>query len=124
MGQNISPLLHIEKAPVWCSGLCHTRASALEVPTAPILLAFCHDCGHLFNQKYETVQYGRDYDSSLDFSGVFQNYAENLGRYARAAILIAWKDHRGDRLRPRRFPKDALRERGKARYRVRSQLSV
>jgi SAM-dependent methyltransferase len=78
MGQNILPLVYIEKAPVWCSGLCHTRASALELATAPISLVFCHDCGHLFNQEYQPVQYGRDYDSSLDFSSVFQSYAENL----------------------------------------------
>ena len=103
--QNISPLVYIEKAPVWCSGLSHTRASALEVPTAPISLAFCHDCGHLFNQKYETVQYGRDYDSSLGFSGVFQNYAENLAdmlvqRYSlRGKTIVEIGCGRGDFLR-------------------------
>ena len=123
-GQNISPLLHIEKAPVWCSGLFHTRASALKVPTAPILLAFCHDCGQLFNQKYETVQYGRDYDSSLDFSGVFQNYAENLAdmlvqRYSlRGKTIIEIGCGRGDLLR-------MLCSKGANRgVRFRSQLSL
>ena len=104
-GQNTSSLLYIERAPVWCSGLCHTRASALEVPTASISLVFCHDCAHLFNQKYETVQYGRDYDSSLDFSGVFQNYAENLAgmlvqRYSlRGKTIVEIGCGRGDFLR-------------------------
>jgi hypothetical protein len=77
-GQNISPLVYIEGAPVWCSGLCRTRSSALAIPNAAISLGFCHDCGHLFNQKYESVQYGHGYDSSLDFSPTFQNYAQTL----------------------------------------------
>jgi hypothetical protein len=77
-GRNLSPLLDIERAPVWCSGLCRSRSSALTIPTAPISLTLCHDCGHLFNQKYESVQYGDEYDSSLDFSPTFQSYAQTL----------------------------------------------
>jgi hypothetical protein len=79
-GRNIVSSVFIEDVPVLCSGLCPTRTSAVDLPRASIVLAFCRDCGHLFNRNYDPglLRYGPNYDSSLHFSGTFQEYIEAL----------------------------------------------
>ena len=79
-GDNVRSSVCVENVPVLCSGLYPTRTSAQALPTACIALAFCRDCGHLFNRNFDSrlLQYDPDYDSSLHFSGIFQEYIEAL----------------------------------------------
>jgi SAM-dependent methyltransferase len=79
-GRRVSSVLRIEGAPVFCSRLCHTRAAALGMPTAPIHLGFCPDCGHVFNMAFDSrlLEYSSDYENSLHCSGRFRDYEDEL----------------------------------------------
>lgn len=79
----ISPLVSIAKAPVHCNILWQTRDDALNAPKGEIELAYCQNCGHIFNQRFnpERIKYSEAYDNSLHFSPTFQNYAESLANW-------------------------------------------
>lgn len=81
--------------PVHCSALCTTRREAFTVARGDIQLAFCCDCGHLFNTVFDPdlVEYSAGYETSLHFSGRFQNYAQDTANY-----LIERYDLRGKRV--------------------------
>lgn len=72
--------LRIERMPVLCTVLHRTRSQALDAPTAPISLGFCHDCGHIFNTEFapHLTEYDANYENSLYFSGRFREYADSL----------------------------------------------
>lgn len=76
----VTPFLRIQGAPVFSENLWHTRASALGAPMASICLGFCHDCEHTFNVEFDRrlLEYGLQYDSSLDCSPLFRDYADGL----------------------------------------------
>ena len=88
----ISPLISIAKARVHCNILWQTREDALKAPKGEIALAYCQNCGHIFNQGFnpERINYSETYDNSLHFSPTFQNYAESLANW-----LIEWFGLRG-----------------------------
>jgi SAM-dependent methyltransferase len=69
--------------PVNCVALWPTREAARQCPTRSIHLAFCADCGAIFNQAFESalLQYDTSYDNSLHFSPSFQQYSEDLVEY-------------------------------------------
>lgn len=79
-GRSVTLFLEIERAPVFCSQLCYTRAAALGMPTAPIHLGFCPDCGHVFNMAFDArlLKYNSDYENSLHCSGWFRDYEDAL----------------------------------------------
>lgn len=78
--KNIAPLLNIPQMPVYCNVLWPTQESAQQAPRGDINLAYCFNCGHLFNAAFEPalITYTPDYENSLHFSLRFQNYAESL----------------------------------------------
>lgn len=66
--------------PVNIGALWDTRAAALACKTGDMDLMLCSNCGLIFNAAFDPdlIDYGTTYDNSLDHSGVFRSYAENL----------------------------------------------
>ncbi|MBW8041233.1 MAG: methyltransferase domain-containing protein [Planctomycetes bacterium] len=69
----------IESAPVFCNVLWNTREEALSAHRAPIHLAYCNNCGLIYNVAFdpELIEYSPDYENSLHFSPRFQKHAED-----------------------------------------------
>lgn len=74
--------IDISGVPVFCNALCESRAEALAAPRGEIRLAYCADCGHVFNAAFdpELLKYAPGYETSLHFSPRFQSYAEDTAR--------------------------------------------
>ena len=68
--------------PVFCNVLLPDRDQAISAPMAPIDLAFCGGCGHIYNDSFDPslVAYSPRYENSLHHSGVFREYASDLVR--------------------------------------------
>jgi SAM-dependent methyltransferase len=79
-GSDLRAVLTIAQAPVLCNLLCHSKEEALAAPVAPINLAYCNRCGHLFNSTFDDalINYGPDYENSLHFSARFRAYSTSL----------------------------------------------
>jgi SAM-dependent methyltransferase len=77
---DISPVVEIPRAPVFCNVLWRTRHEALNAPVGEISLGFCKDCGHIFNMAFDPgrMQYTGEYENSLHFSPRFQEYVTDL----------------------------------------------
>jgi hypothetical protein len=76
----LEPFLEIPAVPVFCNVLWPGRAAALAAPRGDIRLAFCRNCGLVYNVAFDPslVQYGQRYENSLHFSPRFQQYAREL----------------------------------------------
>lgn len=70
----------VESAPVFCNVLWPSRAEALAASRAPIRLAYCHECGLIYNIAFapQLMEYSPAYENSLHFSPHFQAYAEDV----------------------------------------------
>ena len=106
-GPRVVSFLRIESAPISCNHLCLTRSDALNEPKASIVLAFCADCGHIFNTEYDSakLKYRPGYENSLRLSERFGEYDEALtnalvDRYhLRGRVIIELGCGRGEFLR-------------------------
>jgi len=69
----------VESVPVFCNALWETRAKAMAAPLAQIRLAYCQECGLIYNIAFDRtlVQYSPAYENSLHFSQRFQRWAED-----------------------------------------------
>ena len=78
--RNVTTSIHIRDIPVRCTVQWRTYNEAIQAPTAHIRLAFCQDCGHVFNPAFDPklVEYDQKYENSLHFSPHFNRYAESL----------------------------------------------
>ena len=75
-----------ESLPVFCNVLWDSRTKAMAAPLSKIHLAYCHECGHLYNVAFDQtlMQYSAAYENSLHFSQRFQQWAqETAGRLVR-----------------------------------------
>ena len=52
----------------------------MDEPTAAISLAFCYECGHVFNTEYDPtrIDYSPGYETSLRGSARFKDYEDRL----------------------------------------------
>ncbi len=84
-------LIDMEQVPAHCNLLWPTREGAVTAPRGDIRLAYCPQCGHVFNESFDPalMAYTQDYENSLHFSPRFQQYATSL-----AASLIERHDLR------------------------------
>lgn len=73
----VTNVININRVPIRCNVLLETRQAALEAPRGDIDLAFCPQCGHVFNLAFEgeKMGYTEEYENSLHFSPRFQEYA-------------------------------------------------
>ncbi len=79
-GTNIDHLVEMTQVPAHCNLLWPTYEGATTAPRGDIRLAFCPDCGHIFNGTFDPalMEYTQDYENSLHFSPRFQQYATSL----------------------------------------------
>lgn len=72
--------LELPSVPVNSITLWPTHDEALKCPSGKIELAFCSECGAIYNRTFDAavLQYDSRYDNSLHFSPSFQQYAEKL----------------------------------------------
>jgi hypothetical protein len=77
---NVFRVIELPPVPVDTNRLWASRADARAAPQAPISLAHCNNCGHVFNCNYNDglVNYEVDYENSQMFSPRFRRYAEEL----------------------------------------------
>jgi len=70
----------VPQVPVLCNILWPTAAEAKAVTRVDIPLAFCPQCGHIFNPHFDPalMDYSQVYENSLHFSPRFQQFAETL----------------------------------------------
>lgn len=78
-----SPVLlfaEVKDVMVHCNTLWKSRERALKARRGDLKLGFCARCGHVFNTAFdpEAIVYTEEYENSLHFSPVFQDYARGL----------------------------------------------
>lgn len=80
---NIRIFAEIKDIPVHCNVLWPTKLEALHAPRGDMRMAFCSDCGHVFNSSFDPklMEYTQAYENSLHFSPSFQEFAEGLARH-------------------------------------------
>jgi len=68
-----------ESLPVFCNVLWDSRSKAMAAPLSKIHLAYCHECGLLYNVAFDRtlMQYSAAYENSLHFSQRFQQWAQD-----------------------------------------------
>lgn len=74
------PFFSIDDIPIFNNVLWDTREEALNAAKGDMELAFCDECGHIFNARFEPdlMDYDVAYENSLHFSPRFVQYIENL----------------------------------------------
>jgi SAM-dependent methyltransferase len=89
-----SVFFELPQIPVNSITLWATHAEALQCPTGTIQLAFCSECGAIYNRAFDAagLQYDTRYDNSLHFSPSFQQYAEELADKLIARFDLHAKD--------------------------------
>lgn len=70
----------VKSAPVFCNVLWNNRNQAIAAPRAAIHLAYCQECGLIYNTAFDArlMEYSPSYENSLHFSPRFQEYAEQI----------------------------------------------
>lgn len=74
--------VHVPNVPVLCNVLWSTQEAAQGVRRVDVDLAFCTNCGHIFNPAFDLglMDYTQVYENSLHYSARFQEYADSLAQ--------------------------------------------
>lgn len=86
--------LRIEAMPTYCNILWPSVEEACNASRGDIDLAFCRDCGHVFNRVFDPglMDYSEGYENSLHFSPKFNAYATALANRLVEGYDIRGKD--------------------------------
>ena len=81
-GEHTHSFVQINDVPVFCNVLWSSKEEALEVPKGDIHLTFCYQCGHVHNSAFDSniLNYTEQYENSLHYSSLFQEYASSLAK--------------------------------------------
>ncbi len=73
-------VLDLPSVPVLVNQLWEREADALTAAVADISLVYCDTCGMLYNAAFDEtlIDYSAQYENSLHFSSVFQQFASDL----------------------------------------------
>jgi SAM-dependent methyltransferase len=76
------PFFELTDIPVSIGVQWSSAEEARACDTGDMQLAFCPTCGLIWNRAFDAsrLEYSQRYDNSLDFSPVFQDYAQRLAR--------------------------------------------
>ena len=76
----VSRFIEINQAPVHCNLLWSSHEEAVRAPRGDIQLGFCKTCGFIFNLSFdpELIRYSKQYENSLHYSPLFQDYARSI----------------------------------------------
>jgi hypothetical protein len=77
---SIEPFFRIAQAPIFSLVTVKSRAEALAVPRKDIELAFCRNCGFIFNRLYDTSidYFTLGYEDQQGFSKTFMAYLARI----------------------------------------------
>ncbi|MBI2412379.1 MAG: methyltransferase domain-containing protein [Deltaproteobacteria bacterium] len=77
---SVDLFLEVSGVPVNANILHAARKDALGAAKGDVALGFCSVCGHVQNARYSPrpVEYTAEYENSLHFSPLFQDYARSL----------------------------------------------
>lgn len=69
--------------PVHQNVLINDQRRAREITRGDLTLAFCEQCGFIFNQTFDSslLMYGSSYDNTQSYSPMFQSYLDERARY-------------------------------------------
>ncbi|WP_395666363.1 class I SAM-dependent methyltransferase [Methylocella sp.] len=81
------------ETPVMCNILFAERQTARDADRGRFTLAYCEDCSHLFNSSFqeEKISYTPNYNSSLEHSARFREFAASLAGRLNDAYGLAGK---------------------------------
>ncbi|MDH3628250.1 MAG: class I SAM-dependent methyltransferase [Acidobacteriota bacterium] len=87
--------VELRGVPVFCNVQYPSAEEARAQPTGDLVLELCRGCGHLFNRTFDAslLDYNQEYENSLHFSAVFNQFAHDL-----AVGLVDRHDLRGKRV--------------------------
>src|SRR5688572_28971803 len=87
--------LRRENVPVHQNLLARDAASARNVRRGDLHMAFCGDCGFVYNQAFDAgrLEYGEDYDNTQHRSAYFASYLDDLVEH-----LVTRRGVRGKRI--------------------------
>lgn len=90
----VESFFEIPQFPTLSNVLLNTPKAAREWPEGCIRLGFCAGCGWIGNTAFDPslLLYSNDYENSLHYSAVFQNYAERLARHLLRRFDLKGKD--------------------------------
>ena len=90
-----APSVELPGVPVQAGALHRTRDDARSAPRGDLDLVFCEGCGFIWNAAFDAalVEYGGDYENSLDHSPAFLEHVAAL-----AERLVERYDLRGRRV--------------------------
>jgi 2-polyprenyl-3-methyl-5-hydroxy-6-metoxy-1,4-benzoquinol methylase len=86
--------LGISAVPVFCNLLFTSQKEALECKKGDIKLAFCKNCGHIFNAAFDPnlIDYTQVYENPLEYSPRFQAYSKALANLLIQRYALHEKD--------------------------------
>ena len=79
-GARLESFYFVKNVPVNSCILMTTREEALSYPKGEISLVFCHDCGFVYNAKFDEklIEYSGRYEETQGYSGTFNVFHRRL----------------------------------------------
>ncbi len=76
----LTDIFESERLPVNVGVMCDTEEEAKNAPVADVILAYCHDCGLVFNRIYDLTKVGFEpgYEVALNHSPVFREFISGV----------------------------------------------
>ena len=86
-------LYHVPSIPVHSCILLNSAAEARRFPRRDLQIAFCRDCGFLFNEAFDeaAMSYAGNFEESQHFSDTFNFFAKTLAREIAMKCAISGK---------------------------------
>ena len=79
-GASLRDFYQVKDVPTNSCILLATREEALSYPTGEVILAFCEDCGFVFNRKFDLrkTEYSGRYEETQGYSNTFNKFHRHL----------------------------------------------
>lgn len=92
-GRSLTPFYSAPSVPIHSCILLDTPEAARALPRRPLELAYCNDCGFVFNRVFDptVMHYSDSFEESQHFSHVFSGFARTLAEQIARTCDIAGK---------------------------------
>lgn len=80
-GTSLESFYAVKNVPVNSCILIPSREEALNFPKGEIDLVYCHDCGFIYNARFDEklIEYSERYEGTQGYSGTFNAFNKRLG---------------------------------------------
>ncbi len=94
LGKNIEDFFFVKNAPSKSLITIRNQEEALSIPKRDISLAFCHDCGFIFNSIFDTSldHYTHGYEDQQGYSATFNQFISNVSKRVIEKYQVIGKD--------------------------------